>query len=110
MAKSEKALSAYKDLLNEYKEIESVIASLPRGYISEKVISGHVYHYLQWREGTHVLSTYVAETHINSIRQKILIRKQNEELLKILKKDLRKLEKELIKSGFTQEELDALKA
>ena len=107
MSKSEKMLDAYKDFVKEIKDVEAAIAALPRGYISEKKISGHVYHYLQWREGDHVLSQYVNESLIPSIRQKIVIRKEYEKLLKILNKDLAKLEKALLKKGVTKEQLDA---
>lgn len=104
MSKQQKLLDVYLHLLEEYDNIKTVIENLPRGYISTKVISGHTYHYRQWREGSHVLSTYVPDALLNGVRQKIVIRKQNEELLKILKADLRKTEKKLIKSGVLSEE------
>ena len=110
MSKSQKMKDAYVSMLKEYKDIENVIASLPRGYISTKVISGHTYHYLQWREGSHVLSSYVNDALLNGVRQKIIIRKQNEQLLKILKKDIKKLEKALLKAGVSEEEIKELKA
>ena len=37
MSKSEKMLEAYKNMLNEVKEVEQTILSLPRGYISTSV-------------------------------------------------------------------------
>ena len=86
-----------------------LIEKLPRGYISTKVISGHTYHYLQWREGKQVLSTYVNDLSLNAIKQEIVIRKEYEELVKVLKKDLKKLEKALLKSGYSQEELEELR-
>lgn len=104
MSKKEKMLEALTTLLEEYNHIQSVIAQLPRGYISKKVISGHVYHYRQWREGTRVLSDYVPDALLNGVRQKIVIRKENEELLKIIKKDIKKLEKQLLKAGTLSEE------
>ena len=61
MSKQSKLLEVLLQLLEEYDNIQAVIESLPRGYISTKVISGHTYHYRQWREGSHVLSTYVPE-------------------------------------------------
>lgn len=104
MSKKDKMLEALTTLLEEYNHIESVITALPRGYISKKVISGHVYHYRQWREGTHVLSDYVPEALLNGVRQKIVIRKENEELLKIIKKDIKKLERQLLKGNVLTEE------
>ncbi len=110
MSKLSKMQDSYVELVKEEKTIEGVIASLPRGYISNKTISGHVYHYLQWREGSRVLSSYVPEALVNGVRQKIIVRKENEALLKIIKKDIKKLEKSLLKMGVSQEELDSLKA
>ena len=110
MSKSEKMMDAYKGMLKELKEIEATIEALPRGYISTKNISGHTYHYLQWREGSRVLSTYVNDSLLAITQQKIVVRKANEELLKIVKKDAAKLEKALLKMGVSEEELQNLKA
>lgn len=111
MSKKDKMLEAFRELLEEYKNIQSAVESLPRGYISKKVISGHVYHYRQWREGSHVLSDYVPEVLLNRVRQKIVIRKETEELLKIVKKDIKKLEKQLLKTKeVSEEELASVKA
>lgn len=110
MSKQSKLLEVLLQLLEEYDNIQAVIESLPRGYISTKVISGHTYHYRQWREGSHVLSTYVPDALLNSVKQKIVIRKQNEELLKVLKADIKKNEKALIKVGvLTDESAKALR-
>ena len=99
MKKSERQVEVLVESLIEVSEIEKVIASLPRGYISVKTISGHQYYYRQWREGSRIISTYVPESYLNVVRQKIEIRKQNEELLKILKKDYKKAEKAVLKLG-----------
>ena len=104
MRKSERQVEVLLESLIEVSEIEKVIASLPRGYISVKVISGHKYYYRQWREGEKIISSYVPESYLNVVRQKIEIRKQNEELLKILKKDYRKAEKAVLKAGEVAEE------
>ena len=111
MSKQQKLLDVLLQLLDEYDNIQEVINSLPNGYISTKVISGHTYHYRQWREGNHVLSTYVPDALINVVRQKIVIRKEFEELLKILKGDIKKTEKQLLKAGLiTEEKLSVLHA
>ena len=108
MSKSSKNADVYIELLRDLRNAEEAILSLPRGYISTKVISGHTYHYLQWREGNQVLSTYVNDALLNSTKQQIVIRKEYEELVKILKKDLKKIEKSLLKAGYTKEEIDSL--
>ena len=99
MKKSERQVEVLIESLIEVSLIEKVIESLPRGYISVKTISGHQYFYRQWREGSRIISTYVPESYLNVVRQKIEIRKQNEELLKILKKDYKKAEKAVLKFG-----------
>lgn len=111
MKKSERQVEVLLESLIECSEIERVIAALPRGYISVKVISGHTYYYRQWREGEKIISSYVPESYLKAVKQKIEIRKQNEELLKILKKDAKKAEREVLKAGeVSQERIDAAKA
>ena len=109
MSKSSKLANAYKEVLQELKNAQELVASLPRGYISRKTISGHTYHYLQWREGTHVLSTYVNDNLVALTQAKIDVRKAAEELVKVLKASLKKTEKELRKVGYTEEEIQALR-
>ena len=111
MKKSERQVEVLLQSLVECASIERVIEALPRGYISVKVISGHTYYYRQWREGNKIVSCYVPESYLKVVKQKIEIRKQNEELLKILKKDAKKAEKEVLKAGeVSQEAIDAVKA
>ena len=110
MKKVERQVEVLLESLIECANIEKVIESLPRGYISVKNISGHTYYYRQWREGSRVVSCYVPESYLNVVKQKIEIRKQNEELLKILKADYRKAEKQVLKSGLlTQEQINNAK-
>lgn len=111
MKKSERQVEVLLESLFEVSEIEKVIESLPRGYISVKTISGHTYYYRQWREGDKIISSYVPESYLNVVRQKIQIRKQNEELLKILRKDYRKAEKAVLKLGeVSLEQIEEVKA
>ena len=99
MKKSERQVEVLIESLIEVSLIEKVIKALPRGYISVKTISGHQYFYRQWREGSRIISSYVPESYLNVVKQKIEIRKQNEQLLKILKKDYKKAEKAVLKVG-----------
>ena len=111
MKKSERQVEVLIESLIECAIIERVIEALPRGYISVKKISGHTYYYRQWREGEKIISTYVPESYLKVVRQKIEIRKQNEELLKILKKDAKKAERDVLKAGeVSQEKIDQAKA
>ena len=104
MNKQVRQLELLLELMNEREQIEENIKALPVGYISVKQISGHTYYYRQWREGDKIISSYVPESYLNVVRQKIQIRKQNEELLKILRKDYRKAEKAVLKFGEVSEE------
>ena len=107
MKKSERQVEVLLESLIEVANIEKVIAALPRGYISVKVSSGHTYYYRQWREGSKIISSYVPDSYLNVVKQKIEIRKQNEELLKILKKDFKKAEKAVLRTGeVSQEAID----
>ena len=99
MKKSERQVEVLLESIIEVSNIEKVIEALPRGYISVKQISGHTYYYRQWREGSRILSSYVPESYLNVVKQKIAIRKENEQLLKILKKDYKKAEKAVLKAG-----------
>ena len=110
MKKSERQVEVLLESLIECANIVKVIESLPRGYISVKVISGHTYYYRQWREGAKIISSYVPESYLNIVRQKIAIRKENEQLLKILKKDMKKAEREVLKAGeVSLEKIEAAK-
>ena len=110
MKKSERQVEVLLESLIECTLIEKVIRDLPRGYISVKNISGHTYYYRQWREGSKIISSYVPESYLNVVKQKIEIRKQNEQLLKILKKDYKKAERAVLKAGeVSQERIDAAK-
>lgn len=104
MKKSERQVEVLLESLIEVTNIEKVIESLPRGYISVKQIAGHTYYYRQWREGSKIISSYVPESYLNVVKQKIAIRKQNEELLKILKKDYKKALHAALKNGDVSEE------
>ena len=110
MKKSERQVEVLIESLIECALIENVIRELPRGYISVKNISGHTYYYRQWREGDKIISSYVPESYLNVVKQKIEIRKQNEQLLKILKKDYKKAEKAVLKAGdVSLDEINAAK-
>ena len=110
MKKSERQVEVLIESLIEVSLIEKVIESLPRGYISVKTISGHQYYYRQWREGSRIISSYVPESYLNVVKQKIEIRKQNEQLLKILKKDYKKAETAVLKAGdVSLDEINAAK-
>ena len=104
MKKEQRQVDSLYELLKEQAEIENAIAALPRGYISVKHISGHVYNYRQWREGEKIISEYVPEAFLNSVKRKIATRKEQEELLKAVKKDIKSVSRKLLKAGLVSEE------
>lgn len=109
MNKNLREVEALVELINEYVQIEKTIAVLPCGYISVKHISGHTYNYRQWREGSKIVSSYVPETLINGVKRKIAVRRENEALLKVVKKDLKKATNRVIKLGlFTEDDVNIL--
>ena len=110
MNKDKRQLEVLISSINEVTRIEAVIDSLPRGYISVKRIAGHTYYYRQWRDKDKIVSHYVPEAFLNGVKQKIVIRKENEQLLRITKKDLAKAVRLVVKAGLlTEEQVDELK-
>ena len=103
MNKEKRQLELLLELLNEREQIEDNIKALPVGYISVKQISGHTYYYRQWREGSKIISEYVPEAFLNATRRKIAARKENEALLKVVKKELKKAEHKVLKEGLLNE-------
>ena len=67
------------------ERIESRIAELPTGYISEKNINGKKQYYLQWREDGKLKSKYIREGDLENIRKQIAERKELEKRLKDMK-------------------------
>ncbi len=110
MNKDKRQLEVLISSINEVTRIEAVIDSLPRGYISVKRIAGHTYYYRQWRDKDKIISHYVPEAFLNGVKQKIVIRKENEQLLRITKKDLLKAVRLVEKAGLlTHEQVEELK-
>lgn len=77
-----------EDVYEIIRRIEERIAGLPAGYISRKTIKGKVQHYRQWREDGKIKSKYIREDELEEIRDQIGERKQLEERLKELKKQV----------------------
>ena len=73
--------------------IEQELRDLPRGYISEKKISGKIYYYLQYREDGKLKSFYLKGEEIISYRRLINHRNELQSKLKELQADRKKLEK-----------------
>ena len=104
MNKKERKLLQLVELLRTRANLNSIIESLPRGYISVKKISNHTYYYRQWREGSKILSSYVEESFLPSVKNKIMLRKNNEDLLRITKNDLRNVVRCVLSNKYLSEE------
>lgn len=77
-------IDEYKELLLQKNEIEQVIPSLPKGYISTKTIKEKQYYYLQNRVNGKITSKYLKENEVDMIKQQVeLCKKYNGELPKI---------------------------
>lgn len=110
MNKKERKLTQLVELLKTKRDIEEMTGSLPKGYISVKTISGRTYYYRQWREGKQIKSQYVESDFLAGTKGKIQLRKDNEALLRIVKHDLRNVQKNILKNGFlTIEQIMILK-
>ncbi len=103
MNKDQRKIETLLSSLSEYRDIEKVIAALPRGYISVKQIANHTYYYRQWREGSKVVSTYVPESTLSITEQKIKVRKENEQLLKVINKSLKSAIRAVLRAGLLNE-------
>ena len=68
------------------KKLEREIASLPKGYITYKTVSGNRYPYHQWQEEGHKSSVFLHEDEVPYIAEEIDHRKVLEEKLKEMKK------------------------
>ena len=89
-------------LKEEYDRISRIIYSvqkeleeLPKGYISEKKIKGHIYYYLQYRENRKMKTIYIKKNEVDAYRNLISHRKELEKDLKELNQSLKKLERVL---------------
>ncbi len=110
MKKTQRQIDSLYELLKEQAEIEKNITALPRGYISKKTISGHVYNYRQWREGTKIVSEYVPEAFLGGVLRKISARKEHEASLRLVKKELKNLTRRLLRQeAITEEEIEDLR-
>ena len=65
----------YFALLEKKKALESELRSLPKGYVSQKNIKGKTKYYLQRRDGSKIVGTYIRNDDVDAVRQGIERRK-----------------------------------
>ena len=61
----------YLALLEKKRTLECELRSLPVGYISKKTIKGNVRYYLQHREGSKIVGTYIRNDDVDKVREAI---------------------------------------
>ena len=89
-------------MLKEYLRFESELAesieelkTLPRGYISKKNINGHEYPYLQYNDNGKIKSEYIKADNLENIEKGILRRKELQDRIRTLKRNMKQVEKAL---------------
>lgn len=82
----------YRMLINKKQRLEEELSSLPVGYISKKTIKGNTQYYLQRREGTKVVGSYIRNDQVKDISDKIERRKSIVEEVSAIRERLLKLE------------------
>ena len=88
-------LEEYERSLRMTAALEDEVSSLPKGYVRESWRNGHVYYYLQRREGERVVSEYVPRELVEELRDKIVRRKACERGLKAQERSRWQIEKAL---------------
>lgn len=104
MDKKERKLIQYVELLKMKYDTEKMMSLLPKGYISTKTISGHTYSYLQWREGSKIVSKYIEDDLLFGVKSKIKMRKDVENLLRIIKNDIKNVKKSIMNGNYLNQE------
>ncbi len=82
---------------NEYMmaEYSKELENLPKGKIVKKNIKGNTYYYLYYRNNKKVVSKYIGKDDkiIEDLQEKLKRRLQVEEIIRLLKKENRKIKK-----------------
>lgn len=68
-------------MLGRYQQ---VLEQLPRGTISEKAVSGKTYYYLKYRNGKKVVSQYIRNVEIDTVREQVARRQHIEAMIRSL--------------------------
>ncbi len=77
------------------EKYQALLANLPKGTISEKLVNGNTYYYLKYRDGKKVVSKYISKKDIEGLRQQIEKRHHVEAMIKSLQEEQQLAEKVL---------------
>ena len=82
----------YRTLLAKKLAMESELVALPTGYISKKNIKGNVQYYLQRRNGSKIVGTYIRNEDVDTVTAQIARRKAISNELPVICERLETLE------------------
>ncbi len=85
-------VNEYSQLLERRHEIGAALGTLPKGYISEKMINGKQYSYLQMKIDGKLTSSYLKADEADKVRSQLAQRKQYEAELPEIQKRMKELE------------------
>lgn len=83
----------YERLQRMQNAMKRELDELPKGYLSKKTIGGREYYYLQHREGSKIVGSYVAQSAVKEFEEKIARRKRIEASLRQCEEYIGKLKK-----------------
>lgn len=85
-------INEYKELLLQKNKIEQILPSLPKGYLSKKTIRENQYYYLQNRIDGKLVSKYLKENEIGTVKEQVELCKQYRVQLPQIELRLKELE------------------
>ncbi len=74
--------------MQDINELETMLAELPVGYVTEKTINGKKYFYQQWKESGKTKNRCISEAEAETLRPLIEERKELQKELKVLKRTM----------------------
>ena len=77
------------------RALEEELATLPRGSLRERVVDGRTYYYLQYREGSRVMSDYVPRADAERVRSLVQRRKELVAAIREQERSRRQIERAL---------------
>ncbi len=86
-------LEEYERMIRILDAMMKELQSLPKGYISRKIIGGREYHYLQKREGNKIVSTYIRPNELQVVEAQVKRRKELGNSIRELRRELKKIKK-----------------
>ena len=83
----------YSRLVRMKDRMQAEYSELPKGYISRKKINGYECYYLQYRDGSKIVSHYIKPDEFEDLQAAIIKRKSLKESLKNIDIEMKKIER-----------------